>query len=52
MLITWGIFMLHNQIVRFMGQGGLKATSRVFDLLLAAIAVNMIIRGLDLAGII
>ncbi|MFC2010840.1 MarC family protein [Chloroflexota bacterium] len=52
MLITWGIFMLNNQIVRFMGQGGLKATSRVFDLLLAAIAVNMIIHGLDLAGII
>ena len=52
MLITWGIFMLHHQIVRFMGQGGLKATSRVFDLLLTAIAVKMIIHGLDLAGII
>ena len=52
MLITWGIFILHNQIVRFMGQNGLKATSRGFSLLLAAIAVNMIIRGLGLAGII
>ena len=52
MLITWGIFLLSNYIVRFMGQGGLKAISRVFSLLLAAIAVSMIIRGLSLAGII
>ena len=52
MLITWGIFMLSNYIVRFIGQGGLKAISRVFSLLLAAIAVSMIIHGLDLAGII
>jgi len=52
MLITWGIFMLSSYIVRFMGLGGLRAVSRVFSLLLAAIAVSMIIRGLDLAGII
>ncbi len=52
MLITWGIFMLNNQIVRFIGQGGLKAVSKVFSLLLAAIAVKMIIHGLDLAGVI
>jgi multiple antibiotic resistance protein len=52
MLITWGIFMLSGYIVRFMGQGGLRAVSRVFSLLLAAIAVSMIIHGLDLAGII
>jgi len=52
MLITWGIFMLSSHIVRFMGLGGLRAVSRVFSLLLAAIAVSMIIRGLDLAGII
>jgi multiple antibiotic resistance protein len=52
MLITWGIFMLSSYIVRFMGQGGLKAISKVFSLLLAAIAVSMIIHGLDLAGII
>ncbi len=52
MLITWAIFLLSSYIVRFMGQGGLKATSRVFSLLLAAIAVSMIIRGLSLAGII
>jgi multiple antibiotic resistance protein len=52
MLITWGIFMLSSYIVRFMGLGGLRAVSRVFSLLLAAIAVSMIIHGLDLAGII
>ena len=52
MLITWIIFLAGNQIVRFMGKGGLKATSKVFSLLLAAIAVSMIMHGLSLAGII
>jgi len=52
MLLTWVIFLSSNQIVRFMGKGGLKAVSRVFSLLLAAIAVSMIIHGLNLAGII
>ena len=52
MLITWIIFLSGNQIARFMGQGGLKAVSRVFSLLLAAIAVSMIIHGLELAGLL
>jgi len=52
MLITWIIFMFSGYIVRFMGEGGLKASSKVFSLLLAAIAVSMIIRGIDLVGII
>jgi len=52
MLIAWAIFLSSNQIVRFMGKGGLKAVSRVFSLLLAAIAVNMIIHGLELAGLL
>jgi multiple antibiotic resistance protein len=52
MLITWVIFLLENQVIRFLGQGGLKAISRVFSLLLAAIAVSMIIHGLGLLGII
>ncbi len=51
-LITWGAFMLSSYIVRFMGRGGLTATSRVFSLLLAAIAVSMVINGLISAGII
>lgn len=52
MLVTWIIFLQTNQIVRFMGRGGLTAVSRVFSLLLAAIAVSMIFRGLSLVGII
>jgi len=52
MLIAWVIFLLEEQVVRFLGQGGLKAISRVFSLLLAAIAVSMIIHGLELLGII
>jgi multiple antibiotic resistance protein len=50
--ITWIVFMLGNQFVRFLGQGGIKAISRIFNLILAAIAVSMIIRGLGLLGII
>jgi multiple antibiotic resistance protein len=52
MLITWAVFLASNQIVRFMGKGGLKAVSRVFSLLLAAIAVNMVIHGLELTGLV
>ncbi|OGO01222.1 MAG: MarC family transcriptional regulator [Chloroflexi bacterium RBG_13_52_12] len=52
MLITWVIFLLSQRIAGFMGEGGLRATSRVFSLLLAAIGVSMVIRGLDLTGII
>ncbi len=52
MLITWVIFLASQAIAGFMGEGGLRAVSRVFSLLLAAIAVSMIIRGLDLTGII
>lgn len=52
LLIAWAIFLQSNQIVRFAGEGGLRAISRVFSLLLAAIAVSMMIRGLDMVGII
>jgi multiple antibiotic resistance protein len=52
LLIAWVIFLQSNQIVRFTGEGGLRAISRVFSLLLAAIAVSMIIRGLGMVGII
>jgi multiple antibiotic resistance protein len=52
MLITWIVFLLSQRIAGFMGEGGIMATSRVFSLLLAAIGVSMIIRGLDLTGII
>ncbi|MCJ7763654.1 MAG: MarC family protein [Dehalococcoidales bacterium] len=51
MIIAWGIFMAGNQIARFLGQGGLKAFSKIFSLLLAAIAVNMVINGLEMLNI-
>ncbi|MCJ7605879.1 MAG: MarC family protein [Dehalococcoidales bacterium] len=52
MLLTWAIFLLSQKIAGFMGQGGLRAISRVFSLLLAAIAVSMMIHGLNILGII
>jgi multiple antibiotic resistance protein len=52
MLVTWIIFLLSQKIAGFMGRGGLTAVSRVFSLLLAAIAVSMVIGGLQTLGII
>ncbi len=52
MAIAWGVFMLSGRIIRFLGQGGVKAISKVFSLLLAAIAVTMILRGLNMSGIL
>lgn len=52
MIIAWLVFSLSLFFYRFFGRGGLKAVSNVFNLLLAAIAVNMIIKGLALLGII
>jgi multiple antibiotic resistance protein len=52
MVIAWVIFLLSQRIASFMGEGGLRAISRVFSLLLAAIAVSMVINGLNLTGII
>jgi multiple antibiotic resistance protein len=50
--ISWAIFLLGSQIMRFLGKGGLKAVSNIFNLLLAAIAVSMILKGLSLIGVI
>jgi len=50
--IAWVVFMASDPIIKFMGQGGLKAMSKVFSLLLAAIAVNMMIKGLNLCQIL
>jgi multiple antibiotic resistance protein len=52
LLLAWIIFLASNQIIRFMGQSVLKAWSRVFSLLLAAIAVSMVIQGLGMIGVI
>jgi multiple antibiotic resistance protein len=51
-LLAWVMSLLSDRIVGFMGQGGLRAVSKVFSLLLAAIAVSMIIKGLDTLGIL
>ena len=51
-LVAWIVFMLSNWFVSFLGQGGIKAVSKVFSLLLAAIAVSMIIDGLKRVGIL
>jgi len=50
-LVSWIVFLLSNWIVRFIRIGGLKAVSKVFSLLLAAIAVSMIFRGLELINV-
>jgi multiple antibiotic resistance protein len=50
--IAWGIFLGKDTIVRVMGQGGIKAVSNVLNLLLAAIAVSFVLRGLTLLNII
>jgi multiple antibiotic resistance protein len=52
MVIAWIIFRLSNQLSRFLGQGGIKAVSQVFNLLLAAIGITMVLRGLDMTGIV
>jgi multiple antibiotic resistance protein len=52
LLIAWGIFLGKDRIIKIMGQGGVKAISNVFNLLLAAIAVSLVLHGLTLLGII
>lgn len=51
-VLAWIIFVIGNHIIRFMGQGGIKALTRVFSLLLAAIAVDMVLTGLQMAGVL
>ncbi len=51
-LVAWGLLLLGNKIAGFMGKGGLRAVSNVFNLLIAAIAVTMIFKGLNMIGVI
>ncbi len=46
MALTWIVFHKAHLIGRFMGQGGLRAVSKVMSLLLAAIGVRVIISGM------
>jgi multiple antibiotic resistance protein len=50
--IVYLTFLLSTQLVRVLGKGGIKAFSRIAALLLAAIAVNMVLRGLSMLGIL
>ncbi len=52
LFIAWIICLAGTRIAAFLGRGGIKAVSRVFSLLLAAIAVSMVIRGLEILGVI
>ena len=51
-LIAWGTFLIGDKLISLLGKGGLRAVSSIFNLLLAAIAVSMIIQGLSLLGIL
>ena len=51
-LIAWTLFLASGQINRVVSIGGLRAVSKIFSLLLAAIAVSMMINGLNLASIL
>ncbi len=50
--IVWITFIISTQIVRVLGKSGIKAFSRIAALLLAAIAVNMVLRGLSMLNIL
>jgi multiple antibiotic resistance protein len=50
--LVWIIFRGSDGIVRILGKGGIMGVSKVFSLLLAAIAVNMIIRGLTMINVL
>ncbi|MBE0479912.1 MAG: MarC family protein [Dehalococcoidia bacterium] len=50
LIIAWVIFRFGTYIAAILGRGGLTAVSKVFSLLLAAIAVSMIISGLQMLG--
>ena len=51
-VINWLVFLSSDYIAQFLGQGGLKAVSKIFNLLLAAIAVSMVLRGFESLGIL
>ena len=48
LVIAWLVFLQSNRVVAFLGQGGVRAFSKVMSLLLAAIGVRMIFVGIAL----
>jgi multiple antibiotic resistance protein len=43
--IAWLLFSQANRVIAFLGQGGVRATSKIVSLFLAAIAIKMIRQG-------
>ena len=52
MVLVWISLVASRFLAGFLGLGGLKAISKVFSLLLAAIAVSMVLRGFEMLGIL
>ena len=52
LVLAWVILCTKDNIMGFMGNGGLKAIGNVFNLLLAAIAVSIVLQGLSSLGVI
>jgi multiple antibiotic resistance protein len=48
LVVAWLVFLQSNRLVKFLGQGGVRAFSKVMSLLLAAIGVRMIFVGIAL----
>lgn len=46
LLVAWLFFAQANRLVAFLGQGGIRATSKIIGLFLAAIAVKMVREGI------
>jgi multiple antibiotic resistance protein len=52
LILAWIIFVLGDRIMGFLGQAGIAAISKVLSLLLAAIAVDLIIKGLTMLKVL
>jgi multiple antibiotic resistance protein len=52
LVLVWVIFSSGSFFMKYLGKGGIRAVSKVASLLLAAIAVNMVIKGLNMLGIL
>jgi multiple antibiotic resistance protein len=52
LVLVWIIFSSGSFFMKYLGKGGIRAVSKVASLLLAAIAVNMVIKGLNMLGIL
>jgi multiple antibiotic resistance protein len=50
--IVWIIFKWSEKIMRVLGRSGVLGLSKVFSLVLAAIAVNIILQGLNMIGVL